>query len=115
MAPCKRRSAASPSRACRASCPCTSRPWARTRPARRTESSLGGGHATPPSSLGRTTLLRVSQAPARLPADARRRRFAVRFLPRDDGVAEDADPLDLALDHVPGLEVERGRILAEAG
>ena len=39
-------------------------------------------------------------------ADARRRRLAVALLPRDDRVAQHADPLDLGLDDVAGLEVE---------
>ena len=39
-----------------------------------------------------------------------RRRLAVRLLPRDHGVAQHADPLDLALHDVAGLEVERGGV-----
>src|ERR1700751_5024530 len=39
-------------------------------------------------------------------ADAGRRRLPVAPLPRDDRVAQHADPLDLGLDHVAGLEVE---------
>ena len=53
--------------------------------------------------------------PSRLPPHARRRRLAVRLLPADHRVAEHADPLDLGLDHVAGLQVERGRVLGEAG
>ena len=51
----------------------------------------------------------------RSPAHPRRRGLAVRLLPRDDRVAQHADPLDLGLHHVAGLEVERRRVLAEAG
>src|SRR5579862_4193815 len=49
------------------------------------------------------------------PADPRGRGLAVRLLPRDDGVAQDADALDLGLDHVARLQVERCGVLAEAG
>src|SRR5215208_3715314 len=48
------------------------------------------------------------------PLHTRRRGLAVRLLPRNDGVPQHADPLDLSLDHVAGLEVERGGVLAEA-
>ena len=43
--------------------------------------------------------------------DTRRRRRAVTLLPRDHGVAEDADPLDLGLDHVTRLEIEARALL----
>ena len=48
------------------------------------------------------------------PPHLRRRRLAVRLLPRHDGIAQHADPLDLRLDHVPRLQVQRRRIFGEA-
>ena len=42
-------------------------------------------------------------------------RLAVRLLPTDHRVAQDADALDLRLDHVARPQVERRRVLGEAG
>src|SRR5215472_9039943 len=68
------------------------------------------------SSLGQ--LIRAAGSRVVAPrADARRRRLAVALLPRDDRIAQHADPLDLGLDHVAGLEIEPPPLLLrlEAG
>src|SRR3974390_30904 len=49
------------------------------------------------------------------PPFQRRRGHPMGLLPGDHRVAQHADSLDLALHHVPGLEVVVLRILAEAG
>ena len=86
----------------------------------------GSARGTAPSRRGRERAPRARRAgrPRRRAARARcsdhhrtraRRRLAVRLLPRDDRVPQHADPLDLGLDHVARLEVERGRVLGEPG
>src|ERR1700758_3332138 len=47
--------------------------------------------------------LRLGVAPG---PEAGGRRVTVALLPRDDRIAEHADPLDLGLDHVARLEIE---------
>src|SRR5919197_2988142 len=66
------------------------------------------------SSSSSTSTRKSSGMPTTLPTHPRRSRLAMRLLPRDDGISQDADVLDLGLHHVPGLQVERRRILGEA-
>src|SRR5438128_9585098 len=47
------------------------------------------------------------------PADSPRSRLAVRLPPGDHRVPQHADPLDLRLDHVSRLQVQRRSILGE--
>src|SRR5262249_13463194 len=70
---------------------------------------------TPPVSEWRPRPGRTLAVPSLTsPAYAWGRRLAVTFLPRDDRVPQDADPLDLALHHVPRPEIERRSVRREA-
>ena len=71
----------------------------------------GGGCRKPHPGWGHG----VSRASGTVTSGRAGGRFAVGLLPRDDRVAQHADPLDLSLHHVARLEVERGRVVAEAG
>src|SRR5919198_3835062 len=70
----------------------------------------------PYSSSSSSTSTRKSSATSEtLPTHPRRSGFAVRLVPGDDGVPKHTDPVDLGLHHVAWSEIQRLRVLGEAG